>query len=279
MRLGLIWKSTKFRATTRFRSFPFSASCPRNYARMGLCAATVVRSLAIVGFAYSWYCHINLYFPDEFGGTFRLRYGSYYGFLTVLNFLFSIFVNFLLLLGDFFPTVQHFGQALNFSMSFPATMLVSIPFWAGYAINPELVSGWHPKFYPFWLNLVEHALILPVALFNITRGPFDMSRKVSYGLAVISTFAYFSWVLHIFNESGIWVYNFLEVIGKDKFIYVSFPSTFVVVPLFQFIGWKINAFCCPKQSKTKKNWTLYNCNIVIYPTVFVYNYYLCIPEF
>ena len=130
-------------------------------------------------------------------------------------------------------------------------MVVSIYFWVGYFINPEW--GWHPKFYPFWLNLVEHALILPVAMFNITRAPFDMSRKFSYGLAFTATFAYFFWVLHIFNVSGIWVYTFLEVIGKDKFIYVFFPCSLLAVLLFQYIGWKINAVCCPRQSKTKKN--------------------------
>ena len=150
--------------------------------------------------------------------------------------------------------MEQLGQALNFSISFPANAAVFVYFWGVYFIDRELI---YPRvleeFYPFWLNLVEHALILPVAVFNITRAPFDMSRPLSYGLGAVSSFAYFLWVMRIFEVSGRWVYPFLEAMGKDNVLYVFFPSTVVVVAIFQFIGWKINAFTCPRKKKTKKN--------------------------
>jgi len=219
---------------------------------MRVCSATIVRSLVIFGFVYSWHRHVNLNMPDEFNT--RLRYGSFYGLLTVLNFLLSIFVNFLLLVGDFIPTVRKFGQALNFSISFPANAAVFVYFWGVYFIDRELI---YPRvleqFYPFWLNSVEHALILPVALFNITRAPFEMSLTVSYGLGVVANFAYNLWVVYIFEVSGTWVYPFLEAMGKDNVLYVFFPITVVVSAIFQFIGWKINALFCPTNKKSKKN--------------------------
>ena len=104
-------------------------------------------------------------------------------------------------------------------------------------------------FYPIFADGSHFRRMLPVQL--------DMPRKVSYGLALIATFVYHFWVLHIFDVSGRWVYSYIEGIGRNNFIYVFFPSSLVVVVIFQFIGWKINSFCCPrtcsKKLNTKKN--------------------------
>ena len=66
-------------------------------------------------------------------------------------------------------------------MSFPGTMVVFVYFWSAYFIDPKLINAGE-EFKPFWLNLVEHGLILPVALMNITRAPFDMVLVPSVGM-------------------------------------------------------------------------------------------------
>ena len=68
---------------------------------MGLSVGTIVRIVALILFSYTWYIDVNTQLPERF--DVRLRYGSYYRYLTKLNFLLLIAVNFLLIIGEVLP--------------------------------------------------------------------------------------------------------------------------------------------------------------------------------
>lgn len=68
---------------------------------MGVPVGLIVRCTALIVYLYTW----NVYINTEFTGRFdiRLRYGSYYEFLTNLSFLLSIIVNVFLVIGELLP--------------------------------------------------------------------------------------------------------------------------------------------------------------------------------
>ena len=68
---------------------------------MGLSVGTIIRIVALISFSYTWYIDVNAQLPERF--DFRLRYGSYWRYLTKLNFLLLIAVNFLLIIGEVLP--------------------------------------------------------------------------------------------------------------------------------------------------------------------------------
>ena len=72
---------------------------------MGVSGVTLVRIATVVLFLYSWFFRTDIR-KDVLDPQIRAhldQYGSYYRYLTVLNFMLSGFVNVLLVVGDFIP--------------------------------------------------------------------------------------------------------------------------------------------------------------------------------
>ena len=118
-------------------------------------------------------------------------YGGYWRFLTVWNFLLQIFVNILLAVGEHIESARTLGDLLHHGISFGCTVVVFVIYWGLYftkteLIRPELVAQENfeimilprpgcrdmsilknaKKWYPEWLSVVEHGIIMPVAVLN-----------------------------------------------------------------------------------------------------------------
>ena len=129
-------------------------------------------------------------------------YGGYWRFLTVWNFLLQIFVNILLAVGEHIESARTLGDLLHHGISFGCTVVVFVIYWGLYftkteLIRPELLAQenfeiiilpWYSsyefpgmnflgnrdmtilknakKWYPEWLSVVEHGIIMPVAVLN-----------------------------------------------------------------------------------------------------------------
>ena len=65
----------------------------------------LVRLIVLSVFLYEWNCRLEMMnkFPPDHPFNARKKYGGEYRFLTVLNYLLSIVINMLLLLGVFIP--------------------------------------------------------------------------------------------------------------------------------------------------------------------------------
>ena len=145
------------------------------------------------------------------------------------------------------------GQVLNFSVSFPAMMIVCVYFWTVYFIDRELIYPVRMEsIYPQWVSCIEHGLVFPIGLLNILHQPFRMSKTLACGLIWMATFSYYAWLRHIFNVTGKWVYPFMDAMGSDTVNYLLFPVTLVIVSLVQQLGWKLNTMAHPTKQKTKK---------------------------
>lgn len=219
---------------------------------MGVNIGLGVRCVVLIVFIYTWNAHLNIQFPERLNS--RLRYGSFYRFLTVLNFLLSILVNLFLVIGELLPKVRYVGHVLNYSVSFPVNAIVFVYFWTVYWIDRELI---YPQllqeYYPPWVSNIEHGLILPVALFNIVYQPFHMSRLLSYSMAGVSTLAYVAWIVHIYNVTGKWIYPFMNAMGTEQVLYIFFPLSLIVAVVFQNIGWRLNEMVHPSKHYVENN--------------------------
>ena len=114
-------------------------------------------------------------------------YGGYWRYLTVWNFLLQILVNILLAIGEHIESARTLGDLLHHGISFGCTVVVFVIYWGLYftkteLIRPELVAQENfeikishkiqasfenvKKWYPEWLSVVEHGIIMPVAVLN-----------------------------------------------------------------------------------------------------------------
>lgn len=206
---------------------------------MGVPVGLIVRCTALIVYLYTW----NVYINTEFTGRFdiRLRYGSYYEFLTNLSFLLSIIVNVFLVIGELLPKVQHGGHLMNFAASFPSTVIVFIYFWTVFCIDRELIYPIElDKCQSFWVVFVKHGVILPVSLFNILYEPFQGRRWIVYSINIAASVGYYGWVIHIYHASGHWVYPFMTVLGEAKVMYILLPITMVVVGILTRLAMALN---------------------------------------
>ena len=83
-----------------------------NFFKMGVSGVTLIRFAALVLFLYTWKFRTNIQ-KDILDIEIREhldQYGSHYRYLTVLSYMMTILVNFLLVVGDFIPR----GKKNNF---------------------------------------------------------------------------------------------------------------------------------------------------------------------
>jgi len=150
--------------------------------------------------------------------------------------------------------VQYIGHMISYSASFPATGVVSIYYWIFFYVDRELIdSKVMNEYLPFWISLVQHGVILPVALFNILYQRFDAPRRISYSIGFCCTILYYIWLMHIYGVTGEWVYPFMTAMGKEKQMFGVFPLTICVTGLFQKLGFTLNQMIhSPARENNKK---------------------------
>ena len=99
----------------------------------------------------------------------------------------QILVNILLAIGEHIESARTLGDLLHHGISFGCTVVVFVIYWGLYftkteLIRPELVAQENfeikishkiqasfenvKKWYPEWLSVVEHGIIMPVAVLN-----------------------------------------------------------------------------------------------------------------
>ena len=84
---------------------------------------------------------------------------------------------------------------MNHAISFPTSAIVFTYYWT-LVLNDRNNIGSDAAYadYPWWMDLMEHGVVLPAALINILLEPFTLTPLVGYIMAAASTGGYVSWL-------------------------------------------------------------------------------------
>uniref|UniRef100_A0AAY4E1D6 Androgen dependent TFPI regulating protein n=1 Tax=Denticeps clupeoides TaxID=299321 RepID=A0AAY4E1D6_9TELE len=131
--------------------------------------------------------------------------------------------------------VSRFSTDFLFSVfAFPMGMLVVLFFWSIFAYDRQLV---YPEamdtFFPPWMNHAMHTLVLPILLGEVLLQP-HVYPKTRNGIALlgIAGMAYFTWVMWVYLNVGMWVYPLLGLFSNSGLIGFFLFTLFVSVLLF-----------------------------------------------
>ncbi|XP_060098984.1 androgen-dependent TFPI-regulating protein [Heteronotia binoei] len=206
------------------------------------------------GLAFAWFAYVaatasrigkNDGAPPELDA-----HGGPWKFLTFLNLVLQATLFGVSLLGDVFVLMKKrriakfvlpFRDLLFGSLGFPASVFVFTFFWMLYFYDRQLV---YPKYLdaviPVWLNHAMHSSIFPFALIELCFIPHRYpSKEKRLGLLGIGCLAYISWILHIYQISGKWVYPVFHALNQLG-IAAFFLGAFGVLVLYSHMG----AFLC-----------------------------------
>ena len=132
-------------------------------------------------------------------------------------------------------------------------------YWSLAIIDPNLIAPAEVfKYYPRWIDYVEHALVLPFALFQVAveseripKGKYSGNiSKIKYIFFQVSTRflllllylgSYTLWILHVHSVSGEWPYPIIpENGGAPFFKFVVFPGVSMICLILHFL---LKPFC------------------------------------
>ena len=91
------------------------------------------------------------------------------------------------------------------------------------------------------MSLIDHGLILPLALFNCISATTKPKRRSCYAATVLAYFGYMIWLLHIRSVTGSFVYPFMNVMGIQNLLTVFFPCLFIIGCCFVELSLIINS--------------------------------------
>jgi len=171
-----------------------------------------LRSVAICIFLYSYSLRDGDHWPE--GMKARNQYGGNFRYLTFCNVMASILINGLFIIGECSQKVKSIAKTLAISISFPISFAVFCLFWSIYLINREFI---HPvaveAYYTQTMSFIDHFMILPVALMNISLDHVTISRRNATWLFYLAFVAYTVFIYHIHSVTGQWVYPFMNHLG------------------------------------------------------------------
>uniref|UniRef100_A0AAY4DZ11 Androgen dependent TFPI regulating protein n=1 Tax=Denticeps clupeoides TaxID=299321 RepID=A0AAY4DZ11_9TELE len=194
--------------------------------------------------AFIWYAFIMqcLYIKEGESlppGIFE--YGGPWKYLTFLNLLVQVTFFGLAAVADLQPSGKYLENSLRQStdflfsvFAFPMGMLVVLFFWSIFAYDRQLV---YPEamdtFFPPWMNHAMHTLVLPILLGEVLLQP-HVYPKTRNGIALlgIAGMAYFTWVMWVYLNVGMWVYPLLGLFSNSGLIGFFLFTLFVSVLLF-----------------------------------------------
>lgn len=140
------------------------------------------------------------------------------------------FINSLLHVGAHFFAFLRRPRDLFFTcLAYPVGSIVVYSFWAVWhlmgreMIFPREVSEW----YPDWLNHVAHTI--PAAV-NILLALSIHHRYSKNGVALTLAYllCYLTFLLHMKQESGVFIYKYLDAMNQTQFmIYVASTAVFI----------------------------------------------------
>jgi len=210
---------------------------------------SVCRFVAICIFLYSYSLRDGDHWPE--GMKARNQYGGNFRYLTFCNVMGSILVNGLFIVGECSQKVKSIAKTLAISMSFPISFAVFVLFWSIYLINREFI---HPvevePFYTQTMSLIDHFMILPVALMNISLDHVTISRRSATWLFYLAFVAYTVFIYHIHSVTGRWVYPFMNHLG---FYHVTmyFVPTLCILGIFVVkLSFAINNYFTKPKAKS-----------------------------
>merc|ERR1719431_489401 len=212
----------------------------------------VIRAQIFAICVYTWWEHSKLWADESIPAYANpsKKYGGVFRFLTMCNFFGHIVTNGLMLLGEFIRPVKTLGDIAHYGISFGTTWVVFLIFWILYVINQELIMPARiAVFYPMWMNVVEHGLIVPFAVVNTFLEPRRGSRG-AYALTLVCfTAAYVGLIVHIHAVTNEWVYPFLNAVGYTQVIFVVLPLTIALCGTMGYYGVQFNDAYFTRKSK------------------------------
>ena len=194
----------------------------------------------------TYHYYSDAYLPSTYGGKWK--------YLSFINLHFQViyfscsFANDLL---EYYRLVEKksmFKKVKDFffaSICFPCALAVFVSFWAVYIIDRELV---HPHFLdqilPRWANHLYHTAILVVVLEVLLCHVTYPSRCVGLLACSIFELSYLFWILWVKNQSGIWVYSFMEKLEGSWFALLVLAEIF-----FAWVTYLLGEYLNKKQSE------------------------------
>ena len=129
----------------------------------------------------------------------------------------------------------------------------------GKLINREFI---HPvavePYYTQTMSFIDHFMILPVALMNISLDHVTISRRNATWLFYLAFVAYTVFIYHIHSVTGRWVYPFMNHLGFYHVTMYFLPTLCILGIFVVKLSFAINNhFTKPK---AKSNWGI-TCSI------------------
>ena len=136
------------------------------------------------------------------------------------------------------------GCSIHYTVTFPYTVLIVLLTWSAIWYDRELsFPAEYESFYPFWVHITEHLIVLPVSFFNILYEPFypsTRSKVVSTGVLAVVSYLYLYWICLIYAQSGRWVYGLMSLLGTRNILSLFYPAGLTAAVIFQYFAFYLN---------------------------------------